>query len=293
MRDKTDRIQSDGARLKPYYSEPGITIYHGDCQAILPSLPLVDLVFTSPPYNLGTTTGGGFASKFTRNHGHYRDDARMGKARGGCGKWSGGDLADGYGTHDDAMPWPEYEDWQREILGLYWSRLTDTGAIYYNHKPRAQSCEVWLPTALNPGLPLRQIVIWTRAGGINFAPTHYVPTHEWILIFAKPSFRLRDKAASGAGDVWYVPQESDTEHPAPFPISLPKRALATTSAGVVLDPFMGSGTVLRAAKDFGRTAIGIDIEERYCEMAANRLRQDTLALEPDGPSLFESAEARR
>src|SRR6185437_6898334 len=141
------------------------------------------------------------------------------------GKWNGGALAEGYGIHDDAMPPAEYEEWQRDVLSLCWSQLSDSGAIYYNHKPRVQASRLWTPLEVNPSLPVRQILIWARAGGVNFAPTHYLPTHEWIVIFAKPEFRLRDKAASGAGDVWYVPQESGTEHPAPFPLELPTRAI--------------------------------------------------------------------
>jgi hypothetical protein len=147
-----------------------------------------------------------------------------------------------------------------------------------------QACEAWLPTRLNPGLPLRQIIIWARAGGINFAPTHYVPTHEWILVFAKPDFRLKSKGASGVGDVWYVPQQAEGRHPAPFPVELPARAIETTPPGLVCDPFCGIGDTLLAAKEAGRRAIGIEIEEKYCAIAVERLRQEMLPLSaPDDP----------
>jgi DNA modification methylase len=252
---------------EPYYDEDGITIYHGDCLEILPSLHGVDLVFTSPPYNLGVSAGGGF--------GHYVDDVGM-RSRGGGGKWTGGALANGYADHGDAMPIPEYEAWQRQCVDHMWTALGPAGAIFYNHKPRVQAGTLWTPLRLNPDYPLRQIITWARAGGVNFAPTHYLPTYEWIMVIAKPEWRLKSKGASGVGDLWRVAQESNTDHPAPFPIGLPARAIESAGPSLVCDPFMGSGTTLRAAKDAGVRAVGIEKSERYCEIAVKRLAQGVL-----------------
>jgi DNA modification methylase len=170
----------------------------------------------------------------------------------------------------------QYTEWQRGILRECWRTLTDTGAIFYNHKPRVQNLALQTPLEFNPGLPVRQIIIWARAGGINFAPTHYCPTHEWIVVFAKPGFRLKSKGASGVGDVWYVPQESGNPHPAPFPLTLPARAIETTGAKSILDPFNGSGTTLRAAKDAGCRAVGIEREQRWCDYTVKLLAQGVL-----------------
>lgn len=69
------------------------------------------------------------------------------------------------------------------------------------------------------------------------------------------------------------------EHPTQKPLGLMRWCLTTAGgSGTVLDPFMGSGTTLRAALDLGRRAIGIEIEERYCEIAARRLDQMVLPL---------------
>ena len=275
-----------------FYEESGITLYCGDCRDVLPLLEPVDLVLTSPPYNLGTTTGGGFvtspnweAKKTERLaeavRGHYPADARLNQ-RGGAGKWSGGALAKGYGVHGDAMPHERYVEWQKETLRVLWGLLTPTGAIYYNHKARVLDgllvtpVEEYVPRELRSFV--RQEVIWARAGGINFSPAFYVPTHERIVIIARRDFRLRDKAASGAGDVWYIPQAPDPEHPAPFPLKLATTAIETTPAMTVLDPFAGAGTTLTAAKLLNRRAIGIEIEPSYCETTVKRLRQEVLAL---------------
>jgi DNA modification methylase len=70
-----------------------------------------------------------------------------------------------------------------------------------------------------------------------------------------------------------------TLHPTQKPVSLMRWCLDFfPQANVILDPFMGSGTTLRAAKDLGRKAIGIEIEERYCEIAAKRLQQSVMTL---------------
>lgn len=261
--------------VKAYYEQDGITLYHAKAENVLPEISAgsIDLVFTSPPYNLGVTTGGGFPNK--ERAGHYAADAPMGK-RGGQGKWKNAALANGYEEFADAMPPEEYTAWQRSILTECWRTLSDGGAIYYQHKPRVQDCRLITPLEYNPGLPLRQIIIWARAGGINFAPTHYVPTHEWIVVLAKPGFRLKSKGASGVGDVWTIAQELNNPHPAAFPLALPARAIETTNCQSALDPFSGSGTTLVAAKLAGIKAVGIEQSERYCEMAAKRLAQGVL-----------------
>lgn len=228
----------------PYYADESVTLYHGDCMDVLPQLSGVDLVFTSPPYNLGHMTGG-LAN-----------------------------LAGGYRSYDDTRAAMEYEEWQKEVLAACWGTLSDEGAIFYNHKPIIRDGAATLPTQYNPGLPLRQIVIWYRKMGVNWAPSHFLPVHEWILVLAKEGWKLRDKSASHASDVWAIrPDMEAREHPAPFPLALPSTAINATAARVVMDPFAGSGTTLLAARNLGRKAIGIEMDERYCEIAVKRLEQ--------------------
>ena len=74
-----------------------------------------------------------------------------------------------------------------------------------------------------------------------------------------------------------VSEQADTgDHPCPKPLPLFRKLISQANPATVLDPFMGSGTTLRAAKDLGRKAIGIEIEERYCEIAAKRMAQGVL-----------------
>lgn len=240
------------------------TIYRADCMSVLPILPPVDLIITSPPYNLG-------GAPWPRL-GHWKPGGKSGS--GGRGKWKAG--AEGgagveYGLHEDTLPWEEYVSWQRSILSTLWAKLSAGGAIFYNHKPRVIGTKLWTPLELiPPEIELRQVIVWARPGGLNYNLTGFVPTHEWIMLLAKPDFRLRSRGVSGLGDVWSMRPEKN-EHPAPFPIELPAKAIEATDAKLILDPFMGSGTTGVAAIRAGRRFIGIEIEPTFYEMAARRI----------------------
>ncbi len=226
----------------------------------------VDLVVTSPPYNLGASPWPELGGATSGGHGKWRSGPD-----GGAG---GIDYAD----HHDALPWPEYVAWQRSVLSLLWGVLDEAGAIFYNHKNRVIGTRLWTPFELvPPEVTVRQEIIWQRAGGMNPNPTAYMPTHERILVLAREAWRLKSRGASAVGDVWRIAQET-SPHPAPFPVGLPARAIETTGARTVLDPFSGSGSTLRAAKDAGVHAIGIERSERYCELAIARLAQEVLPL---------------
>jgi site-specific DNA-methyltransferase (adenine-specific) len=244
------------------YRDELVTLYEGAAEDILPTLDdEFDLVFTSPPYNMGISTGG----SFPRGRSY--------------GKWSGGLLAGGYGADRDARPWPEYIAWQQTVLRECWRLLAPAGAIFYNHKPRVQDGRLlhprtFIPAELEPFV--RQEVIWARPGGINAGITHYCSTYEVLIVIAHQGFRLKSKSASMLGDVWRVTPEVNSEHPAPFPKELPGHALETTAATSVLDPFAGSGSTLRAAKERGVRAVGVELDRRWCDLAIRNLGQSTL-----------------
>lgn len=249
--------------MTPYYQAGGVTLWLGDCLTVLPTLKeRFDLVVTSPPYNLGGATNGSLKASRPRRQ------SRWGYATA--------PLTNGYGIHADAMTWPDYVAWQRRVLLACWERLEPTGAIFYNHKPVIRDRLLRLPLECNPGLPLRQIVVWDRGSGFNFDRSHYCPVTEWLLILAGAGFNLRDQGASKVGDLWRIDFEQHTPHPAPFPLALPATAIETTGARSVLDPFVGWGTTALAAKLAGVRCVGIDVEERFLEMAARRLEQGVL-----------------
>ncbi len=228
----------------------------GRCEEVMKQLPdeSVDLVVTSPPYNLRNSTGNG-----------------MKDGRGG--KWANAALIKGYADaeYSDNIPHEEYVAWQRSCLSEMMRVTRPDGAIFYNHKWRVQGGLLQDRADIVSGFPVRQVIIWRRKGGINFNKGYFLPTYEVIYLIAKKDFVLA-KGANSHGDIWEFGQEQKNEHPAPFPVSLIHRVISSTNAKIVLDPFMGSGTTAIAATMLGRNFVGIDVSEKYIEMAKDRLR---------------------
>ena len=227
----------------------------GDCIEVMQKMPSksIDLVVTSPPYNLKNSTGNG-----------------MKDGRGG--KWANAALQRGYQNYDDNMPHDLYVAWQRKCFDGMIRLLKDDGAIFYNHKWRVQNGLLQDRQDIVSGFPVRQIIIWHRNGGINFNKGYFLPTYEVIYIIANKEFKLAPKA-NAHGDVWDIGQDSKNPHPAPFPVALIERIIGSTTAETVLDPFMGSGTTAIAAKRMGRDYIGIDVSPEYCQMAVDRINK--------------------
>lgn len=196
------------------------------------------------------------------------------------GKWKGAALVNGYSHHDDNMPHDRYVAWQRACLSEMLRVIKNNGAIFYNHKWRVQNGLLQDRSDIVEGFPVRQIIIWKRKGGFNFNPGYFVPTYEVIYLIVKPDFRLALKANS-LGDVWEFTQEMKNSHPAPFPLDFALRCIQSTTAQIVLDPFMGSGTTAVAAKRLGRYFIGFEISPEYCYLAKERLNKEPGSLFPN------------
>src|SRR5690349_18226355 len=105
--------------MKPYYDDGTCVIYHGDCQEVMPHLDPVEIVVTSPPYNMGLVPGG-------NGRGMYRPGAAN----------KAGRFREGYGIHEDAMSQDDYDAWQRRCLAMMW-RGVQCG-VFYNHRPRIE-----------------------------------------------------------------------------------------------------------------------------------------------------------
>ena len=247
----------------PYYEDEATTIYHGDSRVILPSLAAAPrLLITSPPYNAGKDYGVYDDAQDLAAYWWLVEDV-IAKALAVChaGAWAAWNVPMWAGSRPSGfMPF----EWLTRLQALGWEfKDWITWVKGSSDSPEANST-AWGHFPTTPVMrSASEVILIVRGPGYV---SRTIPDIDW------PSW------AKWTVGVWNMQGVSQNGHPAAFPLALPKRLIRLYSlpGDVVLDPFMGSGTTLRAAKDLGRRAIGIEIEERFCELAANRLRQMVL-----------------
>lgn len=256
--------------MTPYYADDQVELYHGVALDLLKRMPddSIDIIVTSPPFNMGLVPGGNGRGLY----GHTTQKASR-------------FTNDGYSVAgDDAIDPDEYAELRRAELAEMW-RITRS-SIWWNHRPRVIHGELHDPLDGDYGLPLRQRIILHRPTAIDVGLTHFTTRGEYLLVFAKPGFKLVDHSTSGWGDVWRIPPAPRSDHPAPFHQAIPDRCIEATGATSVLDPFAGTGTTLASAKQHGIHGIGIERSERWCRVAAARVGPIEWSATPG--SLFEA-----
>jgi site-specific DNA-methyltransferase (adenine-specific) len=220
--------------MTPYFERDGITIFHGDCREVLPTLTAgsVDLVLTDPPYGIG------YATNFV--------------VRGVGAPWLGSTIG---GDNDPSL--------RDSVL----ASLAGLPMFVFG------SWKVTRPAKT------RAVLIWDKGpergmGDLSFP---WKPSFDEIYVLGEGFRGKRDEAVlKGFGLPSWVAHGRC--HPNEKPVALLRYLIGKTDATTVLDPFMGSGTTLRAAFDLGRNAVGIEIDEKFCEIAARRLSQMVLPL---------------
>lgn len=169
-----------------------------------------------------------------------------------------------YGVHDDSMSRADYEAWCAEWWAL--SRAIAKRVVVF---PGSGNLDVWFRIA-KPSA----VGAWYKPGNHAGSIIGWNEWEPWL-------YWCGDKGLLGGSDVLIAPVGTQTDtgdHPCPKPILLMRKLLRKLRVESVIDPFLGSGTTLVAAKDMGIRAIGIEIEERYCEIAARRCSQEVLGL---------------
>lgn len=228
--------------MTPYYQDDYVTLYHGDCRDIAPSLPKgsIDLILTDPPYGMAFTSGW-TASTAVKSDGD-RQGARVVR------------------TAFNELQHTFHED-MHALVFCHWKSWPD----FHDHL-----CHLFA---------FRNALIWSKGGGGMGDLRHeYAKDYEVVLFGARG--RGRELAGKRTGCILQYARVPASQRNVPFekPVALLAELIERHSetGHLVVDPFAGSGPSLVAAKKMNRRAIGIEIEERYCEIAARRLSQEVL-----------------
>lgn len=219
----------------------------GDCLEGMKLIPdnSIDLIITSPPYNLGN------------NH------------------HTGSKKTQGY---SDAMLETNYQQWQTAILKECYRILMPDGSMFYNHKNRIKDKVQITPYEwlLKSSFYIKQELVWFNRSQ-NFDKCRFYPMTERVYWLSK-GLDVQFQNTINAHDLFkWTPVGSKGEHTRQYPIQLPIDIIKCfTNANLICDPFMGSWTTARACKDLGRDFIGFELSEDYCKIGEKRLQQEVL-----------------
>ena len=260
--------------MEPYYEHAGITIYHGDCLDVLPTLEAVDHVITDPPYardvyvrmsqpntKPGSGTPGRLSVPLRGKQGRPIHDLKD----GALARMAAGEI----GAIDDILAG----------VAMEIARLVRRWALVFSD---VETCFRWRAELETAGLRYVRTGAWVKPDAMPqmSGDRPAVGFEPCTIAHAKGPMRWN---GGGHPAVWThgTCRVGRPDHPCPKPEPLMRElvSLFANFDDVILDPFMGSGTTLVAAKRLGRRAIGIELEERYCEIAAKRLQQEALPLE--------------
>lgn len=230
--------------MRPYYEHAGITIYHGDCREILPALAQpANMILSDPPYGVSYVTSRRLRSDKLRKP----------------------------VTNDG----PDLE-WLAESFEAIDRCLADDSHVYlFADTKRCGEVTSYLPSTWR----YKNILIWDKGeqGTVGDLECGYGVNHE-AIVYANKGRRKFNGPRPRAIVRYPWSGSQDPQHPTVKPVPMLGQLVwrSSNEGETILDPFMGSGTTLAAAKNLNRKAIGIEIEERYCEIAALRLAQDNL-----------------
>jgi site-specific DNA-methyltransferase (adenine-specific) len=229
--------------IKPYYDKEGITIYNADCRDILPHLEPVDLVLTDPPYEIEAHT-----KRITR--------AKM----------------EGRATHKDMII--DFDPISEE-LRTFIVNIKSNGWLLIFSQVEAVGLYASLANK-----NWRRGMVWIKPDcAPSFNGDRPAQGFESICAIWKGNGRSIWNSCGKRGVYYANCTDYKHEHQTQKPLKLIYQLIKDFLIGnTILDPFMGSGTTLVAAKQLGRKCIGIEIEEKYCQIAVDRLRQKVLPL---------------
>jgi modification methylase len=189
-----------------------------------------------------------------------------------------------YDVYKDAVPEPEYQQHQGNVLNEIYRVTAPGGSFFYNHKVRWDRGNMYHPIdwLRKTEWTVKQEIIWDRVIAANIRGWRFWQVEERVYWLYKPigNYLIGKELKSSDAkltSIWRgVPEDGrKNPHPAPFPLWLPARViisiLGTETQGIVLDPYIGSGTAAVAAKLLGHKYIGVDRSEAYVEMTSNRL----------------------